>query len=86
MLVKRIVEEQTMIMGPLALELAKRTEGLVYESDSDININGDPKTVLTGLVEQYRTIFGEVSVQVSKQALSTVVQEFQAGELPEVLV
>jgi hypothetical protein len=85
-LVKRIIEEQKLIMGPLAFELAKRTEGLKFENELTFNIEGEPKNVVTNLINQYKELFGDISVQVSRHALLDNAKSFTNEELPELLI
>jgi len=83
--VLRIVEHQTKLIGPLAVDLAKKAGGIEFSSEKQVIIYGDPRKVLGNLVDQYKTIFGDLSVQVSRRAVKTLTIEFSAGELPEVL-
>lgn len=79
-----IIMAQKMVMGPLAFELAKSVDGLVV-SNSDVSINKDPKEVLTNLVTQYKMLFGEASLMVSRDAIKGMRSSFNNEELPREL-
>ena len=83
--VKSIIKEQQTIMGPIAMEQAKKVQGISIKSVDDISVTGDKKTALTNLVNQYAKIFGQASVQVCKDAFEMYQDKIPAGEIPEVL-
>ncbi len=83
--VQRIIKEQQTIIGPLALEQAKKVSGITIASLDDIKITGDHKTVLNNLVNQFSKIFGQASVQVCKDAFEAYEDKIPTGEVPEVL-
>ncbi len=83
--VKNIIKEQQTIMGPIALEQAKKVTGLKFATD-DVEVTGDHKTVLTNLINQYAKIFGQASVQVCKDAFEQYQDKIPAKDIPEVLV
>lgn len=82
--VKNIIKEQQTIMGPIALEQAKKVSGLKFASD-DIEVTGDHKTVLSNLINQYAKIFGQASVQVCREAFEQYQDKIPASEVPEIL-
>lgn len=65
--VKKIVKEQEGIIGPVALEQAKKVPGLTV--NGDVKIEGNKTEVLGKLVEQYQHLFGQTSVEVCKEAV-----------------
>lgn len=81
----RIVEHQKQLIGPLAVDLAKKAGGIEFTSEKELVIYGDPRKVLGNLVNQYKNVFGDLSVQVSRRAVKTLTLDFASGELPEVL-
>jgi hypothetical protein len=87
--VSKIVLAQHMIMGPMAVDLARQVDGLsintVKNDVENVEINEDPKLVLESLVGQYRKLFGDVSVNVSKDAISDLRGTFGDDELPSLL-
>lgn len=83
--ISRIVKEQQSIIGPVALEQAKKVSGLQFTNIDDIKITGDKKEVLTNLVKQYSKLFGQTSVEVCKEAFSVVSDKIPQEQIPEVL-
>lgn len=81
----KIVREQEMVVGPLAIDLARNVNGLKVNNRNEFSIEGDPKLALHELLMQYKKLFGELSLQVSKKALKDNIKNFQKGELPEIL-
>lgn len=78
----RIIQEQELVIGPLAWEEAKKVQGLqvVDPKKGEVNLqNGDPKAIIDKLVAQYERIFGKASHAVCHDA----VQDLLAGLPPE---
>lgn len=65
--VSKIIKEQEGIIGPVALEQAKKVPGL--KVNGDVTIEGNKTEVLGKLVEQYQHLFGQTSVEVCKEAV-----------------
>lgn len=83
--VKNIIKEQQTIMGPIALEQAKKVSGLDFKTADEIAVTGDHKTVLNNLINQYAKIFGQASIQVCKDAFEQYQEKIPANEVPEIL-
>jgi hypothetical protein len=83
---KVIIGEQRLVIGPLALDLAKKVRGISFANGSELDIVGDPKNVLQQLVGEYSKIFGRTSIEVSKEAIKRNSLLFQPGELPDILL
>ncbi|MBI2011151.1 hypothetical protein HYS91_00105 [Candidatus Daviesbacteria bacterium] len=81
----RIIKEQQEIIGPIALEQAKKVDGLSVTSADDVKISGDKKDVLSKLVSQYAQLFGRASVEVCKEAFSPFSDKIPAAEVPDIL-
>lgn len=81
----RIIKEQQTIIGPLALEQAKKVSGLTIKSVDDIVVTGDHKAALNNLVNQFSKIFGQASIQVCKDAFEAYQDKIPATEIPDVL-
>ncbi|MEO6508587.1 MAG: hypothetical protein ABIO02_01415 [Patescibacteria group bacterium] len=84
-IVKQIIHGQEAIIGPMALEQAKKVAGIQISSAGDIKIQGNEKDVLTSLVEQYEKLFGRASVEVCKDAVKEIRPAPLPDELPEIL-
>lgn len=78
-----ITKEQEKIVGKqVAIALSKQVQNLEIKNGS-VNIEGDPKTVLQNLIDQYATLFGKASIEVSKQALKKLDNKFDKSEMPD---
>ena len=85
LLAARIIKEQQIIIGPLALAQAQKVNGLSAPNADDIKIQGNGKEVLENLVEQYEKFFGQTSVEVCKQAIEPMADKLSPNQLPDIL-
>ncbi len=83
--ISRIIKDQQAIIGPVALDQAKKVSGLQVESSDEIKIAGNKKEVLTNLVNQYAKLFGRASIEVCKEAFSIFADKIPATEVPDIL-
>lgn len=67
--VEKIIQQQEAIIGPLAVEQARRVKGLKTDGSGKVEITGSTTEVLGELVDQYARLFGRASVEVCKEAL-----------------
>ncbi len=81
----KIIKEQQAIIGPVALDQAKKVSGMTVTSADDIKITGSKKQALEGLVRQFEKLFGKASVQVCKDAFSMYADKIPASEVPDIL-
>ena len=81
----KIIKEQQAIIGPVALDQAKRVAGWTIASVDDVKVTGDKKQALEGLVKQFEKLFGRASVQVCKDAFSTYAEKIPSSEIPDIL-
>lgn len=84
-IVDRIIKEQQSIIGPLALEQARKVEGLSVLDGNRVRVQGNGKEVLEHLVSQYEKFFGKASIEVCKDALTPIKDKLTSVDLPEVL-
>lgn len=82
--IKKIIEEQKAIIGPLATDLAAKIETLTITKD-EVRIMGDPKEVLDKLVLTYSNVFGDVSIEVCKSVIKDITPPLKKDDLPTVL-
>jgi len=81
--VKLITEEQQKVIGrEIAMQLVKSVNGIDIRNDL-IEITGDPKVALNDLVKEYAKLFGQISVEVSKEAIKKLNPPLSANELPD---
>ena len=78
-----IIDIQKQIIGPLALDMARRVQNISVGKNGEVEIAGDPLTVLHQLVKEYEVLFGELSVKVSRDSIRDM--QFAPAELPEIL-
>jgi len=81
-----IIEAQENIIGPVAIERATHVEGLAIDwSNKAVQISGEPMGVLADLVGQYRELFGDISVEVCREAAMHSVGSGALDKLPAML-
>lgn len=83
--VAQIIREQQRIIGPLALDQARKVVELKITNSDHFDILGDVKTALTHLVEKYAELFGRASIEVCKEAVRHLKTPLKPEELPEIL-
>jgi len=83
---QKIIQEQEKIIGPIALEQAKKVQGLSIDWDKrEVKLAGDEKLVLENLVKKYQSLFGRASVEVCKEAVGSVGDKISPTNLPDIL-
>ena len=80
----KIIEEQELVIGPLAWSEAEKVQGLVVDrAHNEVTIqNGDPKAVVDRLVAQYERLFGRASHEVCREAAAGLIANLAPGEIP----
>lgn len=81
----KIIKEQQAIIGPVALDQAKKVSGWAITSADDVKLIGDKKESLERLVRQFEKLFGKASVQVCKDAFSSFSDKIPASDVPDIL-
>jgi len=82
----KIINEQALIIGPIAWEQAEKVSGLRIDLKShEVNIEGDTKEVLAKLVAQYEKLFGIASREVCRDAARPLLSQVPEDEIPTVL-
>lgn len=85
-IVESIISHQEAIIGPVAIEQAEQVPGLVLDwPKHQITISSDPVGVIDNLVQAYKSLFGQISVEVSKEAASSLIGRLQPDRLPQTL-
>ncbi len=85
--VERIIIEQEKIIGPIALEQAKKVPGLSVDLQKhEVKIEGDQKEILQKLVEQYQHLFGQASVEVCKDAVRDIIKQAPSDKIPSLIL
>lgn len=83
--ISNIIRQQQVIIGPVALDQAKKVSGLQVSSLDNVKIAGSKKEVLGNLVGQYAKLFGQASVEVCKEAFSGFSREIPSSDVPDIL-
>ena len=85
-LAEKIIEEQETIIGPIALEQARKIPGLKIDWQlRKVFLEGNKTQILEKLVNQYRNLFGQASVEVCKEATDRFRSQLSSDQLPQVL-
>lgn len=85
-LANTIIQEQALIIGPIAWEQAAKVTGLRIDiATHAVNIEGDAKQVLELLVAQYEKLFGPASREVCRDAVRHLLAQISPDEIPAVL-
>lgn len=81
---EKIIAKQETIIGPLAIDRAKSVQGIKIEGEA-VKIEGQPLEVIDSLIQMYEQLFGDLSVQVCKEAVGGHIQKLKSDEIPESL-
>ena len=78
-----ITKEQEKIVGKtLSIQMTALVDNLSVKNNR-VEIKGDPKIVLKDLVDQYASLFGKASIEVSKEAIKKLGHELESSDIPE---
>lgn len=85
-IVERIIKEQEVLIGPIALEQAKRVKGLSVDlAHHEIKFKGSQTVIIENLIEAYKEFFGQVSVEVCRHAVHKLVSQLPVDQQPALL-
>jgi uncharacterized protein YlzI (FlbEa/FlbD family) len=83
---EKIIKQQENIIGPVAVEQAQRVPNLTVDwKNHKVSVKGDGTKVIDKLVERYKTLFGQISVEVCKEAAEPLISKLEASQLPKTL-
>jgi len=83
---RKIIEQQEAIIGPVAIEQAKRVSHISIDwPKKSIKITGDGPAAIDALVHQYEHLFGRLSVEVCKDAAANLVSQLPPDKQPKTL-
>jgi len=81
-----IIRHQEAIIGPIAIEQAEQVSELKIDwGHHQVTVTGDPVAAIDSLVQGYKQLFGQVSVEVSKEAAASLVGRLHPDRLPQTL-
>ena len=83
----RIIQEQELIIGPVAWDEAKKVQGLnvVDSKKGEVSFSGDQKETVNKLVAQYERLFGRASHEVCRDAVRDLIVGMPSEEVPSSL-
>jgi len=87
-IVQSIIEHQSLVIGPLAIYQAKKVQGLTILDEESLTIEirtSNPEAILEDLVEKYKNLFGQTSVEVCKDAIKEANIIVPDTDLPKIL-
>lgn len=80
---QKIIAQQETIIGPVAVERAKSVSGMSVDwANHTVTISGNGSKVIDDLVEQYKLLFGQISVEVCKEAVGRLAQQLSPEQMP----
>lgn len=82
----RIIQEQALIIGPLAWDEAIKVSGLIIDqSHTTASFSSEAKDVINRLVSRYERIFGKASHAVCHDAVKDILAQMPTEEVPSSL-
>lgn len=81
---EKIIKEQEGIIGPVALEQARKVSGITIDANNKVKLSGNKSAVVNSLVKQYQGLFGQTSVEVCKDAVKSLFTQ-SPNQLPSLL-
>ena len=82
-LAKSIIEHQEAIMGPVAVQQAMQVQNMSVDwGAKSVVIKADPLMAIDKLVDQYKVLFGQISVEVCKEAVGRLAQQLTPEQMP----
>ena len=85
-IVESIIRHQEAIIGPVAVEQAQQIADLEIDwPNHQVTVKGNPVQVIDSLVQAYKNLFGQISVEVSKEAAGSLLGRLEANALPQTL-
>lgn len=85
-IIENIIKHQEAIIGPVAVEQAQHISHLHVDwAKHELSVEGDPIPVIDNLVNAYSKLFGQISVEVSKEAAAPYRGQLHTNRLPHTL-
>lgn len=82
----RIIQEQELIIGPIAWDEAKKVTGMTVQYEKrEVTLQQDEPGVVDRLVSQYERLFGRASREVCKEAVRDIIGEVPQDKMPSAL-
>jgi hypothetical protein len=87
-LILTIIEHQQMVIGPLAIDQARKVPGISVNGTSKLSVEiqgTDYLSILSQLVKKYSELFGQTSVEVCREAIKDTPVSVPDKDLPDIL-
>jgi hypothetical protein len=86
-IVVEIIKRQARVGGSLTWEQVKKVQDIKINDETTFNVSitGDPKKAIDQLVNNYKNLFGDLAVEVSKNAVYYLVAELPKDQVPDSL-
>ncbi len=84
-IVTEIISAQRSVMGRFASDLAHKVPGIIFDGETVVSVDGDTREVLKNLVNEYANLFGQSSIEVCKDVVTSLRGEVDENILPEEL-
>jgi hypothetical protein len=83
----KIIKEQMSLIGPIAAQVAQKVTSLTIDAHSyDVHISGSDKAaIVDALISRFEALFGEASVEVSRDAVKSVLKDIPKDAIPSKL-
>jgi len=83
---QRIIKQQETIIGPVAIEQAMHVPNLDVDWDNKkVTVKADGAKVIDRLVGQYKRLFGNISVEVCREAAEPLMDKVPKEHMPKSL-
>ena len=84
---KHIIEEQELIIGPIAWNEAEKVAGMkVSYATREIKLDDETSAAtIERLVHQYERLFGRASLEVCKEAVRDIIADVPPEQVPALL-
>lgn len=83
---EKIIRAQEAIIGPIAIEQAKKVSGLEVDwAKHEVKIHGDEKHIIEDLVHEYEHLFGRASIEVCRDASKSLINQIPKDQIPSSL-
>ena len=85
-IVVKIIKAQETIIGPVAIEQAQQVSSLKIDwQHQQVDISGDEADAIDRLIDKYKTLFGQISTEVSKEAAASLLGKLSPDDVPKAL-
>lgn len=80
----KIIKEQVSLIGPIAVGVAEKVSDMsIEETTFEVHINASNKAdTVDALIARFEALFGEVSVNVSRDAVKNLLKDIPKDGVP----